>query len=56
MSERDEYIPTMSISNTVPARLCNDCGRELYGVFYWHTVHVKGTRAEVRNVCERCRP
>ena len=51
MSERDEYIPTMSTSNTIPARLCNDCGRELHGLFY-----VKSTRADVRIVCERCRP
>ena len=47
MSERDDYIPTMNISNTAPSPHCDKCDRQLTHVFY------------VRNgatLCARCRP
>jgi hypothetical protein len=34
MSERDEWVPTMAVFNTAPTRVCENCQREMYGVFY----------------------
>ena len=47
MSERDDYIPTMNIDNTAPPRICADCGRAIYGIFYVNGQHI---------LCKRCRP
>jgi hypothetical protein len=52
MSERDRWVPTMSISNTAPPRICEMCDREIYGVFY--VCQERGRDPMI--LCERCRP
>ena len=47
MSRRDEYVPSISISNTAPPRRCDRCGNEIAGVFY-----VRDTTI----LCAKCRP
>lgn len=48
MSERDEYIPSMNVSNTAPPRVCERCQKELHGVFYVNHKNMV--------LCARCRP
>lgn len=47
MTERNEYIPTMNISNTAPLKICHECGKTIVYVFY-----VRGERI----LCANCRP
>ena len=47
MGERDDYIPSMNIDNTDPPRICAECGRAIYGIFYVNGQHI---------LCKRCRP
>ena len=47
MSEHDDYIPSMNIDNTAPPRICAECGRAIYGIFYVSGQHI---------LCKRCRP
>ena len=51
MSERDRWIPTVAVSNTVPPRICERCLRSIFGVFY--VCYGKGP-GEV--LCAECRP
>ena len=47
MSKRDEYIPTVSVSNTDPPRQCSRCLLLISGVFYVRKGKV---------LCATCRP
>lgn len=58
MSERDEYVPTMNVDNTAPARTCDRCQQGTGPVFYVRQVYPHDATGHVRSetLCARCRP